>query len=308
MRGQPRLLVLRGGAIGDFIVTLPALSALRARWPEAYIELLSYPHVARLALADRLVDKVRSLDEAAIARLFAAGAVLPAEQTAYLRSFDLVISYLYDPDQILRTNVTLAGVRQLVAGTPLVKEEHAVDHMFKPLMDLAIYPQGQEAPSLRAEQETLERMGIWMREQGLGPRALALHPGSGSPRKNWPLGRFYELARRLQVGSGWNPFFILGEAEEEAAAFFAQTEPSFPVCQGRQLPEVLALLQASAAYVGNDSGITHLAAAAGIQVLALFGPSNPDLWSPRGAHVHIVRAPQDDLRLLTLPDVMEFLA
>ena len=58
---KPKILVLRGGAIGDFVLTLPAVHALRDRWPKAYIEILGYPHIANLALAGGLVDTVTSL-------------------------------------------------------------------------------------------------------------------------------------------------------------------------------------------------------------------------------------------------------
>ena len=66
----PRFLVLRGGAIGDFIVTLPVLQALRDRWPDAYVEIWGYPHVARLALAAGLAQRVVSLDRAEMARFY----------------------------------------------------------------------------------------------------------------------------------------------------------------------------------------------------------------------------------------------
>ncbi|NQT91944.1 MAG: hypothetical protein HQ559_04215, partial [Lentisphaerae bacterium] len=92
---HPRILVLRGGAIGDFVLTLPALRLLRERWPDAHIELVGYPHVASLADAGGLVDRVRSLDSADIARLFSLRPDLPASQREYLSSFHIVLSYLY---------------------------------------------------------------------------------------------------------------------------------------------------------------------------------------------------------------------
>lgn len=76
----PRIRVLRGGAIGDFVVTLPAIRLLRERWPDAYIDLVGYPHITSLAVAGGLVDRVTSLDGADIARLFSLRPDLPDGQ------------------------------------------------------------------------------------------------------------------------------------------------------------------------------------------------------------------------------------
>ena len=63
---KPRILVVRGGAIGDFIMTLPAIGALRERWPEAHIEILGYPHIAELAQGRYYADAMRSIDAKAM--------------------------------------------------------------------------------------------------------------------------------------------------------------------------------------------------------------------------------------------------
>ena len=99
--------------------------------------------------------------------------------------------------------------------------------------------------------------------------SLVLHPFSGSDRKNWPMPRFLELERDLGVVE-WaeRPDWVRFENLLELAKWIA----------GARL------------YVGNDSGITHLAAAAGARVIALFGPTNPKVWGPRGTGVTIIRA------------------
>ena len=103
MSGQPaRILVLRGGAIGDFIMTLPALRALREQWPTAWIELLGYPHIAGLALADGLIDRVESLDRADMAAFFSYKAQLAPDKVEYIRTFNVVVNYLHDPDGLVR--------------------------------------------------------------------------------------------------------------------------------------------------------------------------------------------------------------
>src|SRR5919202_4302019 len=95
-----RILVIRGGAIGDFILTLPALKALRDARPATHIEILGYKHIAVLAENRFYAQAVRSIEYGPLARFFAAGSELPAELADYFAGFDLIISYLYDPDQV----------------------------------------------------------------------------------------------------------------------------------------------------------------------------------------------------------------
>src|SRR5262245_25386440 len=95
-----KILVIRGGAIGDFILTLPAIAALRRQFPHAYLEVLGYPHIVQLAIAAGLVDCARSIEARPLAAFFARNGVLAEEMTDYFSEFDLILSYLYDPDEI----------------------------------------------------------------------------------------------------------------------------------------------------------------------------------------------------------------
>lgn len=115
-----------------------------------------------------------------------------------------------------------------------------------------------------------------------GPRhgTIVIHPFSGSAKKNWPLGDFRELARRLG-GAAWT----CGPEETlEGAVRFGD------------LAELGKWLAGARLYIGNDSGITHLAAAVGTPALALFGPSDPAIWCPAGEHVRWMRfAPVEEV-------------
>lgn len=284
----PRILVLRGGAIGDFVVTLPAIRLLRERWPAAHIELVGYPHIASLAAAGGLVDRVRSLDSADIARLFSLRPDLPDEQREYLRSFHVVLSYLYDPYRTVRQNLEDAGVRQVLYVSPLVKSGHAVEQLLEPLAELAIYPEGPVCPTLSLTEP--HRADGRQRRAAFGPRIVALHPGSGSPKKNWPLAGFLSLAEAIEKDTGMTAVFLLGEADEGIARKLKEVAPELPVLPGGNLVELAGFLSACEAYVGNDSGITHLAAALGIPVVALYGPTDPATWGARGPSVTILRS------------------
>jgi hypothetical protein len=126
---------------------------------------------------------------------------------------------------------------------------------------------------------------------------LALHPGSGSPGKNWPVERFVELARRL---SGARPCVLVqGPAEERTAV-----PPGVIVARDWPLRLLGATLARAGLFVGNDSGVAHLAAASGAPTLTLFGPTDPLLWAPVGPSVAALRAPGGVLSGLTVDAVV----
>ena len=137
-----RILVIRGGAIGDFILTLPAITALRRQFPDAYLEILGYPHIARLALAGGLVDRVQSIEAGPLAGFFARNGTLAEDLVDYFSDFDLILSYLYDPDGIFRTNVARCTRAQFIQGPHRPDENvdlHATRVFLQPLERLAIF-------------------------------------------------------------------------------------------------------------------------------------------------------------------------
>ena len=298
----PRFLILRGGAIGDFIATLPVLQALRTQWPRARIEIWGYPHIAQLAVAGGLAETVVSLDRAEMVRFFVPEPSFTDAQVAAVRSFDLVFNYLHDPVGQVRSNLLLAGARQVLSGSPIIKRGQAVPFLLEPLQALAIY-ETDLVPCLDLPEERRERGRKHLRSLGLRGAPVAVHPGSGSPAKNWPVERYVEVIRGLR-GRGREVAAVLGEADDAEAAVLARELPDLPVLAGLALVDLAAALAGCAAFLGNDSGITHLAAALGLPVVALFGPSDADAWSPRGrGGVRVLRAPEGELERLAVAAV-----
>jgi ADP-heptose:LPS heptosyltransferase len=126
---------------------------------------------------------------------------------------------------------------------------------------------------------------------------LALHPGSGSRTKNWPFDRFAEAARRLVGGRPW--LLVLGPAEEDIAP-----PPDAVSARGLALRTLGAVLARAGLFLGNDSGVSHLAAAAGTRTLVLFGPTDPAQWSPVGRCVLALRPATRDLADLEVDEVV----
>lgn len=280
---ENKILVIRGGAIGDFILTLPVLAALRSQFPRTRLEVLGYPHIAQLALAGGLADAVQPIESRALASFFARDSELDETLQSYFNSFAIIVSFLYDPDQIFLTNIARCSRARFIVGPHRPDESagrHATEVFLKPLESLAIFD-ADPVPRLplNSQLPTLYQ--------------LALHPGSGSERKNWPEANWAELLRQLRAETQLNILLIGGEAESERLPRLAQCLPAArcEICLSQPLVEVARRLSSCAGFVGHDSGITHLAAALGVPTLALWGPTPAAVWAPRGERVTILRAP-----------------
>ncbi len=288
-----KILVLRGGALGDFILTMPALAVLRRRYPAAVIELRTRPRHARLALAAGLADRAADIDGAEMAEVFApasaGGQILPSIYSGYLAQFDLIASYLPDRNGTLARNLRRAGIQNYIAVPHRpAAGEHAADAWICPLRAPHDHDAKPAIPRLNLPETFLQPGSALLRGIGAGRPAAVIHPGSGNPAKNWPTANFIELADWLKRDCGWQPVFMLGEAE---ASWPAQILKPWPVVAQPDLAQAAGILAASRLYIGNDSGITHLAASLNTPVVALFGPTDPAAWGPRGPRVQILRAP-----------------
>jgi heptosyltransferase-2 len=304
MRLRPAILALRGGAVGDFILTLPVLQALREAWPEARIELAGYPEIAGLAQLAGWADRVVSLHQARIARLYVLKGPLDPELREVLHSFDRIVACLHDPEGSVARNLAQSGVRNVLLFSPVGPTVHAADHLLAPLArELGLEP-APAVPCLPLPDALREDARARLRALGLRTAPLAVHPGSGSSAKIWPLDRFLELAERRRA-AGRETIFLTGEADaalEPTLEAFSR-DGGIPWIRNEPLASVAALLSACGAYLGNDSGPTHLAAALGVPTVAIFGPTDPAIWGPRGRQVRIVRADSGRMEDLTVDRV-----
>jgi heptosyltransferase-2 len=297
-----KILVVRGGAIGDFILTLPAISALRNTFADAHLEVLGYPVVAELAKAGGLIDGFRSIEAGPLSRFFARNARLDPAWTEYFESFNLIISYLYDPDAIFRTNVGCASKAQFLQGPHRPDEQchtHATAVFLKPLEQLAIFG-ADPVPRISVPKKSSEAT--------LGPgQWIAVHPGSGSETKNWNLGRWFTVLQWVQTKTDWNVLLVGGEAEGNRLAELSVVlaKQRFRFAERLPLADLATLLAQCHLFLGHDSGITHLAAAAGCKVVALWGPSKRAIWQPLNEKVRIIEAPTADLAQLTAGTVID---
>lgn len=296
---KPRILVIRGGAIGDFILTLPAIRLLRENFPETHLEILGYEHIVALAHRRFYADAIRSIEYSAMAGFFVPNSVLAPDLAAYFASFQQVVSYLFDPDGFFESNLRRAGVKNLLpAYVKIDDSQHAARQLARPLERLALFLEDHTARVHPSEEDrTVAR-------QFLGPSTrplVALHPGSGSPRKNWPVENWAALAAWLAAHPSCPRLVIVGgEADAAPLARLREvlhTTDTLFACN-LPLPHLAAVLEGCRLFLGHDSGIAHLAAAVGAPCVLLFGPTDPAVWAPENAGVQVLEAPDYDLTRL----------
>src|SRR6266481_442420 len=296
-----RILVIRGGAIGDFILTLPALKALRDARPQAHMEILGYKHIAVLAEKRFYAQAVHSIEYGPLARFFARNTELPAELADHFASFDLIISYLYDPDRIFETNLRRCGVENLICGPARIVENagHAARQLARPIQELGIKVVDLAErifPSVEDREFAREFLAP------VSQPIIAIHPGSGSHEKNWPLENWIDLFSPSSRFARLEGLVVISGEADEAQTDELQREwknRDVRFARSLPLPRLAAVLERSI-FIGHDSGISHLAAAAGANCILLFGPTDPDVWAPMNKNVQILRAPNarlSDLRI-----------
>ena len=297
-----RILVIRGGAIGDFILTLPALKALRDAYPDARIEILGYKHIAGLVENRFYAQAIRSIEYGPLSAFFAGNSALPAELMNYFGSFDLIISYLYDPDRIFESNLCRCGVVNFISGPAKIASPkdgfavandscHAARQLARPVEEFGV-PVRDLAARIYPSDQDRQFAEDFLRD--LPRPVLAIHPGSGSDNKNWPIENWIELC------SGSPSLIVIsGEADEAQRARLQREWNNQPVRFATNLPLIqLAAVLEQSIFIGHDSGISHLAAAAGARCFLLFGPTDPVIWAPLNENVRVIRAPRRNLRLL----------
>ena len=285
---------------------MPALKALRDAHPRARIEILGYPHIAIIADKRFYADAVRSIEYGPLSRFFARDAELPLDLRNYFGGFDLILSYLYDPDQIFEINLRRSGAQKFLRGPArIIPGTPAARQLAQPLQEVGINVSDLAAKVFPSNKD--REFAHRFLEEDCEPPILALHPGSGSEKKNWPIENWIELAKAsLNAEALFRTIiFVSGEADEKEMARLRtlfEHEAHVRFAHQLPLPQLAAVLDQST-FIGHDSGISHLAAAAGARCLILFGPTDPEVWAPQNKDVCVLLAANNDLRQLDVATV-----
>jgi ADP-heptose:LPS heptosyltransferase len=198
------------------------------------------------------------------------------------------VSYLSDPDGILENNLKRCGVASLLSGpSKLDNSAHAAFQLARPLEALDLHLEDPVAFIYPSEEDRdFARRYL---EHGSSP-TVALHPGSGSETKNWAIEKWIELGGLL-LSAGYELLVIAGEADDQRVRILESAWNGKPVrfVKHQPLPQLAALFEGRL-FVGHDSGISHIAAAAGATCILLFGWTDPAIWAPANKDVAVLKA------------------
>lgn len=287
MSSSRSILVLAAGSLGDSILTLPALRALKARAPVTVAGTSPY-----LALGADLfgVDRVVPL-EPLLQSLYSGRKEDPALVSALDGIGEVVVLFKERDPRLLEGIGSFGAVQvRFPAGSfeDFLREGRwAGDYWLEAVLQVPApsdNPWREQKLNLSAERadrgrEILGALGL--------EKPLVLHPGSGSPSKNAPLDFFRKAAEDAATGAGKGVLVVWGEAEADQIASIREGFQRIPgvavLKEPLALRDLAAVLSQCAAYLGNDSGPTHLAAACGARTFAVFHSTDPGIWGPRGA-------------------------
>ncbi len=288
-----QILIIRPGAIGDTLLTLPVIQALRAKYQAAHITLVGNAAVLPLALTAGIVDAVADYEQWQWSELFSPVGIRTPAMLSLLEQCKLVICWLRDSDGVVRHNLQQAGVKHLIIASGRPPEGQRV-HITRYLMETIGLPFDTiDTIDLTRWQLPLKPEDSLL-DGGTGKKPrFAIHPGSGGARKCWPVASFAEVIERLWQ-HGNSVLLLAGPADAERINYLRQhlalDQPLLTRLEDAPLLEVAQHLRQCQRYLGNDAGITHLAAMLGVPTIALFGPSDPIIWRPVGPKVKVIQA------------------
>lgn len=280
---KPSTLVLAAGSLGDALLTLPAIRFLSTN---SSVTIAGTTPFLSLG-ADLFGVQTMTALEPLLQALLQEGA-LDSKTRDFLSGFKDIYLFFKEPDPKLMERLAL-GAQVHAPRRPfaefLAEARWAAEYWLETASAEAL---PADSPSRQAQLG----IGDELKEKGrkvlgsLGLIApLVIHPGSGSPAKNAPLSFFREAAEKITGETDKGILVLWGEAERERAAEIQRTFQGLPrtVVLGEPLPlrDVAALLALSCGYLGNDSGITHLASACGARTFALFNSTDAKVWGPQ---------------------------
>jgi ADP-heptose:LPS heptosyltransferase len=280
---ESRILVIHYGALGDIVAAFPALLRLKAAYGP--ITMVCQNNIGSLARHLDIADKWYPLESAAFASLHSSQ-VHPAVKKILL-SFSKIILFSNSP--CLETTLLSMTKSKIyrIRSRPDSDEKIQVGRHI--LSNLARYKIIEESGKDMFCSLSSSIHGDW-RDFDHYPSKIFIHPGSGSRKKCWPVSNFIKTALLMEK-KGWEPEFILGPAEYDLFDRLMGQKPlNAGVHKVQTLTELAILLKTGGGYIGNDSGVSHLSAFLGLPTVAVFGPSDPDVWKPMGRAVEILRS------------------
>lgn len=306
-RKMLRGLILQPGAIGDCILTLPLAAYMKDFLQLGGVDILGHTDHVGFLPGRSCIDGVRSMDAMELHRLFVEPGTFELEDRDPLidvfSDYAWIVTFLGEPESNFERNLIFtancshsAEVMMLSLKPQQDCSEHVADFYIRQFVEqsgvLAEPRQTQgDNPSIRATQTDVNAGRKLLTEAGVDPggKLVVIQPGSGGQEKCWYIGNFLAVAAGL-ASKGFEVVFLLGPAEREKFSdeTMSQMNSVVPCLTDLSLTDVLGLLGCAHGFVGNDSGITHLAGSMGVKTAVVFGPTDPAVYKPVGPAVTVL--------------------
>ncbi len=295
-----RMLVIRRGGLGDFILALPVLEALQKRFPGLHLEVMSAPSLIPLATRTGQIRGAKSAETPGLSTFYSDGLCRDTRLSEYFRTFNRIIIMGADPEGCFSANLRQVGAGEVMVIPPFPPTGLIV-HVSDYLVHLATGFPRANSPLVQLLDEELQSAQEFIlakigRSLSMAQRELpslgAIHPGSGGVGKIWPPAYMARVAQELiQEGYITGILLIQGPADDEYTDALKKGLDGVRIIpvSNRPLLELSAILRSARLFIGSDSGVAHLAAAVGVPTCVIFGPTDPRRWAPRGPRVTIIR-------------------
>ena len=309
-----KILLIRTGAIGDTLLLLPFVKSLEHQYPGVEIGLLGRPE--RMQLLHTQLQNSKIYDsEGVYSSLFSNPGSIKEDLKEFLKSRDWIIHFTSEPEGELAWVLSQSGcprVNSLKALPDKDFSHHVVFHPFDaldiPVQEEALF----KAPPVWNPLDHFSKVLIDKESKNPPPPLqdqiiltsdrnckrgakedpyIILFPGAGSKEKRWPLAYWEIVIESVIQKTSFHILFVLGPAESNDKNLKSLTSfqnSRISVVENMDLLNLSNLLKACQGFIGNDSGITHLASLMNIPTLALFGPTHPFQWGPVGLHSEVL--------------------
>ena len=306
VRKMQRALILQPGAIGDCILTLPLAAYMKDALDLGGIDILGHTEYIGFLPGRSCVDGVRSIDSMDIHRFFAkSNTFLLKDRDPLISAFGdyaWIATFLGEPNSNFEQNLIFTAncshsteVITLSMKPPKGLSEHLADFYIRQFIKQSghsLHSRKFQAGDclIKATETDINTGRELLRKTGLGSaeKLMVIQPGSGGTKKCWHVDNFLAVARQLN-SRGVEIVFLLGPAELDrfSDAKIRKIRSVGKCLTDLSLTQVLGLLSCVDGFIGNDSGITHLAAALGIRTYSVFGPTNPAVYKSIGPAVTV---------------------
>ena len=283
-----KILVIRNGGIGDTLLLAPFFKKLKDEYYPSELTVMGRKDVLDILEAEKILDFAVSFEQQGVWGFFEETGNLDSGLSHFFSSFQRIFLLVKDEDRCFENNLKKVFSGEIKTAFPLPPSDHTF-HASRYYSEVFGFNSLDRFEPFKVRKDDSTRAYEYFNSRNIDPdkdSLVAIHPGSGSNYKSWSLENFREIASYL-INKGNKILWVSGPAEIELNQFFrSEKDPVFNIQQ--PLFKLNSVLKFCSAFLGNDSGISHLAGLAGIPCLVIFGPTDPVQWKPLGPQVKAI--------------------